>query len=429
MPDCLYNSLPLIHTADRHKTMQETLYIENFLLIKKAEIEINKINVLIGPQASGKSLIAKLCYFFQGIFDHIMKGAFLKKSTAELNNIILKDFTRRFPRYTWNGGHFSIRYQNRDTQFFLQGEKNKKRETNLSVVFDEELLECYTKDLKKFLDVYSSVLSGQSLLLESVFENVLMANETKLLSSGPVFIPSARSFFSTLKNNIFNFMLSGADIDIFIQEFGALYESCKKKKEYFAESEKELNMLKDLIASVIGGSYLRDDDQDWIIQKSHKINLAHASSGQQEALPMLLVLLIYAKYHTDKDKLFFIEEPEAHLFPEAQSKVVAFLSCLYSEFQTGFFLTSHSPYILSALNNHILASEVVEAGKMVPEQFTELNGYGVPIRFSDVAAYTIDNGEVNSIRDEEYQMIGGEMLDGISDHFGQVTDTLLNLRG
>ena len=40
--------------------MSEYLKIRNFLVVKDAEVELKKINVIIGPQANGKSLIAKL---------------------------------------------------------------------------------------------------------------------------------------------------------------------------------------------------------------------------------------------------------------------------------------------------------------------------------------------------------------------------------
>ena len=105
------------------------------------------------------------------------------------------------------------------------------------------------------------------------------------------------------------------------------------------------------------------------------------------------------------------------------------LSHLYSELDVGFFLTSHSPYVLSALNNHILAGEVVDAGKLTAEEYTKLNGSGVPIRFEDVAAYTISKGVTRSLSDKEYKMIGADMLDSVSEHFGEVTNKLLELNG
>ena len=92
-----------------------------------------------------------------------------------------------------------------------------------------------------------------------------------------------------------------------------------------------------------------------------------------------------------------------------------------------FRSTSHSPYVLSALNNHILAGEVVAAGKLTADEYTKLNGTGVPIRFEDVASYTISKGVTRSLSDEEYKMIGGDILDSVSEHFGKVTNKLLEL--
>ena len=39
------------------------LTVRNFSVIKEAELEFGKITVLMGPQASGKSLLCKLVYF------------------------------------------------------------------------------------------------------------------------------------------------------------------------------------------------------------------------------------------------------------------------------------------------------------------------------------------------------------------------------
>ena len=51
-------------TSKGENTMKNTLVIDNFLIFDHAEIDINKFTVFIGPQASGKSIVAKLVYFF-----------------------------------------------------------------------------------------------------------------------------------------------------------------------------------------------------------------------------------------------------------------------------------------------------------------------------------------------------------------------------
>ena len=66
----------------------ESIEIEGFLTISKAHFEIKKINILIGTQASGKSIVAKLVYFFKKFFSDIFIESIEKnqnKSDARKN--------------------------------------------------------------------------------------------------------------------------------------------------------------------------------------------------------------------------------------------------------------------------------------------------------------------------------------------------------
>ncbi|MFM7887496.1 MAG: AAA family ATPase [Pseudanabaena sp.] len=49
----------------------QKIIIKNFSAIAYAEIEIKKVLILIGEQASGKSTIAKLIYFFKSLKDDL----------------------------------------------------------------------------------------------------------------------------------------------------------------------------------------------------------------------------------------------------------------------------------------------------------------------------------------------------------------------
>ena len=49
----------------------QKIIIKNFGAIEYAEIEIKKVLVLIGEQASGKSTIAKLIYFFKSLKENL----------------------------------------------------------------------------------------------------------------------------------------------------------------------------------------------------------------------------------------------------------------------------------------------------------------------------------------------------------------------
>ena len=50
----------------------QKIIIKNFGPVQDAEIEIKKVLVLIGEQASGKSTIAKLIYFFKGLSNYLL---------------------------------------------------------------------------------------------------------------------------------------------------------------------------------------------------------------------------------------------------------------------------------------------------------------------------------------------------------------------
>ena len=178
---------------------------------------------------------------------------------------------------------------------------------------------------------------------------------------------------------------------------------------------------------MIKGSYSEIDGKDWIIGDNYKVKLSRASSGQQESFPMLMVLMLNTVERKNIGDYFFIEEPEAHLFPDAQNIITSLLSMLKHEMNTGFFITTHSPYILSAINNAILANEVIKKNNLTIEKYISLSDGAYPIDLNDISAFAIDNGNITDIKDYEYNMIGSDILDSVSNEFGQVMDQLLEL--
>lgn len=83
--------------------MMEKLTVHNFLSIKSAEIELRRINVLIGPQASGKSVLAKLLYFFkQEVGKAFEESVRNQQGKRELTSALTAKFEATFPRIYWN---------------------------------------------------------------------------------------------------------------------------------------------------------------------------------------------------------------------------------------------------------------------------------------------------------------------------------------
>ena len=61
----------------------QKIIIKNFGPIEYAEIEIAKIVVLIGGQASGKSTIGKLIYFFRSLKEDFYNDVYKKPEMNE----------------------------------------------------------------------------------------------------------------------------------------------------------------------------------------------------------------------------------------------------------------------------------------------------------------------------------------------------------
>lgn len=422
--------------------MKESIRIRDFLVIKRADIEVKRINIMIGHQARGKSVIAKLLYFFKRLSSEFIEGIRSKKSKSELDSDILMEFEKRFPRYSWEGTSFSIIYQSGSIEVTLAGTKTSRGKTKLSLKYSKELADIFISKKRTIAKKIDEAKKKQKtaeinpLLHETqiLFEHLIVplrAGEHAAFFSNSLFIPASRSFFANLQKNIFTFLASNIDIDPFLKEFGSSYENAKRwyKEDILIAKHKERGIFEDLykvIELIINGDYEYRDEQDWIISKGKKINLVNASSGQQESLPMLLSLCVWPVLHFQEEgSMVFIEEPEAHLFPTSQGYIVSILSVLYRKMKSSFFITSHSPYILSAINNYIIAGDIESEEKLTLEEFKKINGTGMPIRFDDVSAYTIENGYATSIVNSEYRMIGGELLDSVSDHFQNVMNKLI----
>ena len=85
-----------------------TLSISNFLSIKKARIELRRINVFIGPQAQGKSIISKLIYFFKEFPAEVIEGAYQDKDKRQFDSGMRSKFEKIFPSYAWEKNAFLI---------------------------------------------------------------------------------------------------------------------------------------------------------------------------------------------------------------------------------------------------------------------------------------------------------------------------------
>lgn len=137
--------------------------------------------------------------------------------------------------------------------------------------------------------------------------------------------------------------------------------------------------------------------------------------------------LICSLITKDTSARWFLQtEVENGLFPIAQNAKVAGIAEFLNDHKKEYrmVLTTHSPYILTALNNYIYAYQV---GQKYPDEVNALIPKHLWIDPKRVSAYFVENGTVRSIMDDELQQIDADKIDEASTLTNELYDKLLDI--
>ncbi len=121
----------------------------------------------------------------------------------------------------------------------------------------------------------------------------------------------------------------------------------------------------------------------------------------------------------------FLEEPELNLYPTTQRELMNCLAKLTNdERHHNVFITTHSPYLLTSLNNLLYAAKVSTTQKDAVKEIVPLKCW---VRFEDVGVWFVKNGKLSSILDKDLQQIKAEKIDEVSRQLDRDYDKLMNL--
>jgi hypothetical protein len=307
--------------------------------------------------------------------------------------------------------------------------------------FFTEAIEKFTRRKQQFLNSFGEadddVGSVQSWLRIEYDEEA-----SKILgpwcSCEQIFIPASRAFFSQFSETLFTRLDAGESFDPFIVAFGALLERSKSFLEtrgFFGSSEhqhteaKRLNeffrsAFKKIMRAELGQSekeyFLRFDD-------GRRVKLAQASSGHQEALPLLLLLARFFSTDNGRGRAVYLEEPEAHLFPSTQKQIIELLAEVFRA-RPGYMclvLTTHSPYILTSINNLLQAGKLYDGAGPDVKRLEGVIPLSQTLRPGEVGFYALEDGGAKAIIDSETGLIDAAVIDGVSDEIATQFDELL----
>jgi hypothetical protein len=425
--------------------MKEKIVIKNFSVIDDVEIDIKKINLLIGPQASGKSVIARLVYFFKTIKQRMYTTITLGEGKPGLEKRIRSIFNGIFPDYFLKEKSYELKYYYDDQFMTITNEKEKSYES-IKISYSDSIYKQFN-NLRRYYKKESEIEKlNRSGSIQHLLNSISGRLDQFFCGTSPyilVFIPAMRSFFANIERNIFSLLTQSTFIDYMLTEFGSFYEKIKEMSLSINSGKNVNNELYGMCSEVLRGEYQYRNKVEWIKEGGDKlIFLRHSSSGQQEVAPLIVSLMVLSGLPVSHFYMF-IEEPEAHLFPESQRNIVEIIAMVYNLLNrnSGFFITTHSPYILTSFNNLIQADntclEIKEQfnkgkidQKVRDDRLKRLDKIIKPTRrisFDDAAVYVIKDGQCKDIRNNQNKLIDENVIDEASGRIDSVFDQLIDI--
>lgn len=430
-------------------TTSHTLTINPLGPVQCCRMQIDQFTILTGPQSNGKSTIAKAIYFFRSVKQDILQimlqggprnatglpGATWEKTLKQRMRekflqlfgtswIMPADMTMTYTYSDWVSIHVSL--------CDGLGEANY-----VDFTFSETLSE-YLQELEHqvFVDMTAPEREHHAKTLNKLFVDIYE----------PVFIPAGRNLItllSTQLNYIFT-SLEGSQLrsidyvtkrytelilklkPLFQHGMTGLWEEYRRNPENAPSIRRispAINLLLEMANSVLQGAYRYMDGEErlYLDEKRYvKINLS--SSGQQEVV-WIFNLLFY--YLLEERRVFLIlEEPESHLYPEAQ-RVVSEVLSLFSGCGNALLVTTHSPYVLGTFNYLLLATQAPEDRQQEVKKAIHKRKWLNP---KTTAAYFISGGCMKNILTSEdgLSLIQNSAIDGASQSINQLTDAILD---
>lgn len=358
------------------------LIIKNIGPIEEVELKLNRFNVLIGPQSSGKSTIAKIVSFCLWM----EKNVLLQQDSRYITRAFIHENLLSFHKLTnyLNSG-YSIHFIGEILEFrfddqicevklnahietckmskvaYIPAERNTATVPNIaslklpmnnlrSYLFDWlEIHQKFTKEnaiglLKLNLKYFYEETSKKDIIqLPNGKEITLEEASSGLQSVVPLYV-----YIYYLTNWVYehredlSFEKKQKMEDALVRNFTNAALRGKESTRYI--NTEEALAIPELVKSV------RDVVQEFeLLSKAESREVFNAKIRDMGGLKKILMWQDNLSYPHHSN--IIIEEPELNLFPETQKDLMYALTGMINIERDKVLLTTHSPYLLYALNN------------------------------------------------------------------------------
>ncbi|KAA6350433.1 hypothetical protein EZS27_002160 [termite gut metagenome] len=385
--------------------------IRNTGPIVEATLDLNKVNVFMGPQSSGKSTIAKIISYCTWIEKEIATNQSFKKYRTNK-----KLFKKQLETFHKIEGYFNegsvIDYESEVIKLHCTAQdftidwidKHAYKRSKISYIPAERNMVILPEMVKVTLP-NTNVRS----FLSDWFDACKCYSEEKNL---PLLDLGFRYYYSekTRENHI-KYEENGKSYDILLSNASSGLQSVIPMIvmiEYLTlwiYTHKENMSIEQLQLQIKVYTQLIDE-----VNENRRKMEASEIKAEKELELFNKINNIKTKRFTTHNSQFIIEEPELNLFPETQRDLVYYLleKCNDKAREHRMTITTHSPYILYALNNCMMAGLVYD--KMREKDKERLKCKSALIDPKKVSIYQIDEGRINCIQQDD-GLIGNNYFD------------------
>jgi predicted ATPase len=333
------------------------LKINQLAKIENSEVEIKPFNIFFGDSNTNKSYTLFAIYFFYKILKE--KPFIPIGELAEYSDFYKMKKTLLYY------------YEDNIADFFLYLIGYKPENLNLEIKLSDKIPNL---ELQLFSD-------------------------TRIFDKIKIFLfPPSRSSIMDIQKILLNMIAHNFNIALsgLIKEFLQTYLSALTPS-FPIEDNFEDKTLKNLLIDIFGGEVEHDtsSNETFYKEKNLKIPITATASSIRELAPLYLTL----RYNPINQKIYFIEEPEAHLHPSLQRKVAFLLAYIVNK-GGKVFITTHSDYLVNTLSNLVklwfLKQKDEEKAKSIMEKFNIKDEYLLsPDKLGVYFFKKNENGKVN----------------------------------
>lgn len=422
------------------------IHIENVgPIINAVDIRFERFCILVGPQCSGKSTVAKILSYCMWLEKKICIQAILNDEFDEI-----KDFKENLESFHRIHDYIS--------------------ESKSVITFESDFI---------FIEYKKGIF------------NYKIKTDKQYSRKKVLYIPSDRNFISIKNSAGFNLPISS------LRSFSFDWFYCR---EYYTQKNK-LNIL-NLDFSYVNNKNNNKSD-DYIVHKNgktYKLPLSDCSSGAQSVVPLVVALNFYTnkyvsvyqnelsfynnlktvellqkilkklsvetevnsivekKFNKNNDRSdisktvsnltealdvfyrltkpsgteFIIEEPEQNLFPSTQCELISYIfdCCNNIKYKSSAIITTHSPYILSSINLLLLGSMIRNKSSNDENFIKKINKilpYNSVIDSNEIEIYEISSGKCKSLKDPDTNLISENAIDSESEFIDSKFNELYDL--